>query len=79
MCVQYLKSRQDTTILYPLRVEANDLDNTRNNNIDKNSTQYQTPKIPEYNYMFFGVKHKNAGKLSSHLLFFEGFCKLFDP
>lgn len=29
--------------------------------------------------MFFGVKHKNAGKLSSHLLFFEGFCKLFDP
>lgn len=29
--------------------------------------------------MFFCVKHKNAGKLSSHLLFFEGFSKLFDP
>jgi chitin synthase len=29
--------------------------------------------------MFFVVKHKNEGKLSSHMLFFEGFCKLFDP
>lgn len=25
------------------------------------------------------VKHKNSGKLNSHMLFFEGFCKLFDP
>lgn len=29
LCVQYLKSRQDTTILYPLRIEATDLENTR--------------------------------------------------
>jgi len=29
--------------------------------------------------MFFCVKHRNQGKLSSHMLFFEGFCKLFDP
>ena len=29
--------------------------------------------------MFFAIKHKNQGKLSSHMLFFEGFCKLFDP
>lgn len=29
--------------------------------------------------MFFCVKHKNQGKLSSHMMFFEGFCKLFDP
>ena len=25
------------------------------------------------------VKYKNEGKLSSHMLFFEGFCKLFNP
>ena len=36
-------------------------------------------KEKEYNYMFFVIKHKNEGKLSSHMLFFEGFCKLFDP
>ena len=29
--------------------------------------------------MFLCVKHKNSGKLNSHLLFFEGFCKTFDP
>jgi len=29
--------------------------------------------------MFLCVKHKNSGKLNSHMLFFEGFCKLFDP
>lgn len=29
--------------------------------------------------MFFAVKYRNEGKLSSHMLFFEGFCKLFDP
>lgn len=29
--------------------------------------------------MFFCVKHANGGKLSSHLLFFEGFCKIIDP
>ena len=27
-------------------------------------------KDDTYNYMFFAVKHKNEGKLSSHLLFF---------
>lgn len=25
------------------------------------------------------VKHKNAGKLSSHALFFLGFCDMMDP
>ena len=28
---------------------------------------------------FFCVKYRNAQKLSSHLWFFHGFCKLFDP
>ena len=29
--------------------------------------------------MFLAVKFKNEGKLSSHMLFFDGFCKIFDP
>ena len=29
--------------------------------------------------MFFCVKYRNAGKLSSHLWFFKGFCEEFQP
>jgi chitin synthase len=29
--------------------------------------------------MFYCVRHKNGGKLSSHLWFFSGFCELFNP
>ena len=29
--------------------------------------------------MFYCVKFKNGGKLSSHLWFFSGFCELFKP
>lgn len=28
---------------------------------------------------FFVIKHRNAGKVSSHLWFFQGFCKLLNP
>ena len=57
-------------------------DDLRNPRIDLNDSQQNfKDENPHkaYNYMFFVVKHKNEGKLSSHMLFFEGFCKLFDP
>ena len=47
--------------------------------LDDDEEQETLQKDDSYNYMFLAVKHKNEGKLSSHMLFFEGFCKLFDP
>lgn len=60
-------------------MEEDDLKNPRINLNDSQSTINDKDINKSYNYMFFCVKHKNEGKLSSHMLFFEGFCKLFDP
>lgn len=77
LCVRYLESREDKSILYPVRMGENDLKNPRD--VDEDDEPLKEKGIKNYNYMFFCVKHKNEGKLSSHKLFFEGFCKLFDP
>ena len=82
LCQRYLESRQDKAILYPVRLESDDLKSPHAQEEDesiKDQNSELSSKEKEYNYMFFVVKHKNEGKLSSHMLFFEGFCKLFDP
>jgi chitin synthase len=33
----------------------------------------------EHLFTFFCAKYKNAQKLSSHLWFFHGFCRFFNP
>ena len=34
--------------------------------------------VPEIDFIFL-AKHKNAGKIESHLWFFKGFCEYFQP
>ena len=34
--------------------------------------------LPELDF-FFLIKHKNAGKIESHLWFFKGFCTYLNP
>ena len=80
MCKRYIDSRLDKAILYPVRLEDDDLKNPRIDlNESSSNLKGEDRASKSYNYMFFCVKHKNEGKLSSHMLFFEGFCKLFDP
>lgn len=81
MCIRYLDSREDKVILYPVRMEKDDLKNPRyqQNAEEEFSSLIDDSEKKEYNYLFLCVKHKNSGKLNSHMLFFEGFCKLFDP
>ena len=82
LCERYIESRQDKTILYPVRMEKDDyLRNPREvqNAEEEFSTLMEEAERKEYNYMFLCVKHKNEGKLNSHMLFFEGFCKIMDP
>ena len=71
LCKRYIDSRLDKAILYPVRLEDDDLKNPRidlNESISNLKGDDRASK--SYNYMFFCVKHKNEGKLSSHMLFF---------
>lgn len=58
LCKRYIDSRLDKSILYPVRMEDDDLRNPR---LDLNdSTQKVDDRAAKsYNYMFFCVKHKN--------------------
>lgn len=59
LCKRYIDSRLDKSILYPIRMEEDDLRNPRIdlNESDNKLSDYDTHK--PYNYMFFCVKHKN--------------------
>ena len=59
-----------TALCYQLRYCAKDFSNTR-----MVGNQYSEEKLN----IFFAVKTLNKGKLSSHLWFFQGFCKTFNP
>jgi hypothetical protein len=57
LCVRYLESREDKSILYPVRMGENDLKNPRY--VEEEEEPLKEKGIKNYNYMFFCVKHKN--------------------
>lgn len=77
LCERYLQSREDTAILYPARMDPDEF--MRREREEEESELRGKENEKQHSYMFFVVKFKNEGKLSSHMLFFQGFCKIFDP
>ena len=59
-----------TALVYQLRYCAKDFSNTK-----MIGNKYSDEKLN----IFFAIKILNKGKLSSHLWFFQGFCKTFNP
>lgn len=59
-----------TAICYQIKFSSTDFPHTA-----LYGTKYSNAKLN----IFFTVKMANTGKLSSHLWFFQGFCKLFNP
>ena len=57
LCVRYIESREDKTILYPIRLGENDLKNPKD--YSEEEEPLKDKDAPNYNYMFFCVKHKN--------------------
>ncbi len=59
LCKRYIDSRLDKAILYPVRLEEDDLKNPRINLNDSQNKITDKDINKPYNYMFFCVKHKN--------------------
>ena len=51
---------------------------TRPNKKDKKKKEEEVYQMPEVNFFFCG-KHKNVGKIESHMWFFKGFCTYLNP
>lgn len=70
----YFKEREKTKTKKQNNSVVNDPNKKSGNQIIKDILNHDN-----YLYMFFCVKHKNGGKLTSHLWFFKGFCEVLKP
>lgn len=67
---KYFRSREETTLIYPIKYVPSLIQKEA----DENNLEQ-----PDQLNVLLCVKHRNAGKLSSHALFFLGFCQFMQP
>jgi cellulose synthase/poly-beta-1,6-N-acetylglucosamine synthase-like glycosyltransferase len=72
---KYFKTRQDTTLIYPMRYVPSLIEKEAQEAEEHDNHEHKPVGLN----VLLCVKHRNAGKLSSHALFFLGFCEFMQP